>query len=332
MHLPSISIDEIFLEQLKQRFEFIVHHIKSTNENSNEINQLIKQIRADLYQRIELRNNYYHRKFSLLLHDLCLIISNKKHFQLIEKQYYHSKQFYQKIFNIQSLVNIDQYHQQYEQSKKCLYELKILVQQYENDLEQLKQKILEQNKQINVYSTNLFQIKFEQNQILSNIQQLKQRIRFEKQLHTFTLKSNEESILNNDLENQLHTEYINLCTQITEIKFNIEQKSIDLLPLQFELYIYHSILNVNDIYSMKLKDQPLLLPRITTNTEQIHQQSAIIINKIKETIVQSTLQQLPIEMISESNDKKIKSEKSNGKYILNIPLDDEMSVQLIESM
>jgi hypothetical protein len=284
----------MLLDEFKNHLEFIYKQLKSTNENSNGLNQHINKIRIDLHQRIELRNNYYHRKFPLLLNDLCLITANKKHFQLIEKQHDRSKQFYQKIFNIQSLIDIDQYHQQYEQSKTCLYQLKTIVQQYENDLEELKQKIIKQNQQIITYSTNLFQIQFEQNQIRSNIDQLNQQIHFEKQFYPiikYTLKSSEVS---NNLEKQLSNEYITLSTQINEIQFNIEQKSIDLLPLQLELYIYHTILNVNDMRLMKLRDQPLLLP---THTEQIQQQTNVMINSIKEILV-------PIEIIDESESKK----------------------------
>jgi hypothetical protein len=307
MH-PSITIDNIdikSIELLNKSFELLINYIKSIKDNSNFTNNLINQI----YQRYELRNNYYHRKYPLLLHDLCLIKSTKKHFQLIANQHYHSKQFFKKIFNIQSLSDIEQYHQQYEQSIKFLNELKNMIHQYEYDINELKQKFNEQNKQINVYLNNLFQIQFEQNHIQTNIQQLKQQILFEQRLYhqikqqskqifqTNHINLQQQITLNNELQNQVHTEYNNLFIQIAQIKFNIEQQSIDLLLLQFELYIYHTIFN------RESKDQS-----IKTNTKEIHRQSVPVLN-----IIHSE-QQIPIKSINKSECTKFKSRKSNAKY------------------
>jgi hypothetical protein len=326
-YLTSITIDNIdikFIQQLNKRFESIINYIQSIKDNSTSTNNLINQIFIDLNQRYEIRNNYYHRTFPILLQDLCLIESNKKHFQLIEKQHYHTKQLYKRLFNIQSLTNIEQYHQQYEQSIKYLNELKNIVYQYEYDINQLKEKLILQNKQINFYSNNLFQIYFQQNQIQSNIEQLKQQILFEKQLYNQTKQHfiyNPKLTYKIDDEKNLQQQIIlnnNLQNQIIQIKFNIEQQSIDLLTLQFQLYIYYKILNRND--------QPSLVSTTTTkNTEEIRHQSDLLINNVNENMIH--LQQ-PIESIRKSRKSK---EKCNVLF-LNIQVDNEMSVQLIENV
>lgn len=339
--MHSDYLDRKFIQQLNKHLELINNHIKPMKYKSNLTRHLIHQTFININQRYELRNNYYHRKFPLLLHDLCLIKSNKNYFQLIEKQYYHSTQFYKKILNIQSITNIEQYQQQFEQSNKCLNDLKHFVKQYENDIDQLKEKIMEQNKQINLYSNNLFQIQFNRNQIQSNIQQLKQQILFEKQLYNeikqsfisnpkLTLKindinpqkiigkkqQNQNPTLNNDFLHQFHTEYNRLSTQMTQIKLNIEQKSIDLLSLQSEFDIDRTVLNVNDMNFTKSKDQSLLLPTTTTTTDtkDTHHQSALLINRFNKNIIQSELRQLPIECVRKSEYTKSKSRKSKANY------------------
>jgi len=306
-YLTSITLDNIdikFIQQLNKRLELIINYIQSIKNNSNSTNNLINQIYIDLNQRYELRNNYYHRKFPILLHDLCLIKSTKEHFQFIEKQHYHTKQFYKKLFNIQSLSNIEQYHQQYEQSIEYLNEYKNIVDEYEYNIDQLKEKLIEQNKQINIYLNNLFEIYFQQTQIQSNIQQLKQEILFEKRLYNQTKQHfiyNPKQTFKIDDENPQQQIILNnnLQNQIILIKFNIEQQSIDLLTLQFQLYIYHKILHMNN--------QPSPVPT-TKNTEEIQHQSVVLINKVNENMIHP--QQ---ESISKAECIKFKSRKSKEK-------------------
>jgi len=321
------------MQQLSKRLEVIRDHIKSFNHKTNSTNNLVRKIRHDLIQRYELRNNYYHRNLPLLLHDLCFIKSRKKYFQLKEKQHYQSIQFYKKVFNIQSSSTIEQL----QQSIQYLHEIKNDVHQYENDIKRLQQELIQQNNQINLYSNNLFQIQFEQNLIQSDIKQLKQKIRFEKQFYheqklvldskltfkidenilqeTYQTLTNQETTLNNYLQtiknlnqhqlDQFHTEYTHLSTQITQINFDIEQKSIDLLPLQSELQAYRTILNMNESNLTVSKGRPLLIPTI-------NRQSTSLINKFNTNIVRPEQQLLPLESITTTEWTKCKSKKSKA--------------------
>jgi archaellum component FlaC len=277
----SVTIDNLdikSIQQLNKRLELLLEHIKSIKSNSNVTNNLIIQIRIDLHQRYQLRNNYYHRKYPLVLRDLSRIKSTKTSFQLIEKHHSQSIQFFKKSFN----SNIQSYHHQFEQSNKYLTELKTTVNQYENDINQLKQELIDQTNQIYLHSNNLFQIQYEQNQIQSTIKQLKQQILFEKELHQ------QEIPIDNNLQN--------LLTQITQIEFSIKQKRFELLPLQFKADVYRTLINTN-------KTRTVLVP--TTNTEEINHQPALLINKIDENKSKSNQQQLPIEFDIKSKKSKI---------------------------
>lgn len=297
MHLisPTITIDSQFIPYLNKYLEFFINHIQSIKKHSNLTKNSIHQILIDL-------NESSYEKYILLIYDLCLIKSTKTHFQLIEKQHDYSKQFYKKIFNIQSLTTIEEYQEQYNQSIKCLNNLRIIFYQYEDELDQLKEKLLEQNKQISNYSTNLFQIHSEQNQIQLNIQKLKENILFEKRLYNeikqifnFNFKLDDinlqgYSIDNSDLEKQFHKEYINLTKQITEMKINIQETSSDLVSLQHEFNMYCKIHNMND---SKSTTQTLFIP--TSSIEEIYHRSEPMIIKL----------QIPVESISKLEKSKI---------------------------
>ncbi|CAF4327305.1 unnamed protein product, partial [Adineta steineri] len=104
-YLSSATINDIdikFIQQLNKRLELFINNIKSFTDNRNLTNKQVNDIRIDLIQRYELRNNYYHQKFLSILDDLSNLKSRKKYFHLIEIQHHQSIQFYKKLFNIQS--------------------------------------------------------------------------------------------------------------------------------------------------------------------------------------------------------------------------------------
>ncbi|CAF0821918.1 unnamed protein product [Adineta steineri] len=313
-YLSSTTINDIdikFIQQLNKRLELVINNIKSFTDNTNLTNKQFNDIRIDLIERYELRNDFYHQKFLSILDDLSNIKSRKKYFHLIEIQHHQSIQFYKKLFNIQSSSssNIEQYHQQLHQSIQYLNELKTNVNDYENNIDYLKQELIKQNNQIYLYSNHLFQIQYEQNQIQSNIKQLKQQILFEKQYYyeqkLICLQSIEN--LNQNQLNKFLNEYNHLSTHITEINIDIEQKSLDLLSLQSndDLQAYH--INENNFIIPNYR--PLLVPT-TIKSQDIHHQSSVLINKFDKNIMHSQQQQLPIESIGKIERIKFKSEKS----------------------
>ena len=290
----------ILTEQLKRYLEGIFHRMKSVDENSKVTKTLLQQFR---HRSMESPTDSFEQKFRILLDDLRQIRSEKNHFQFIEKQHYHSKQFFKKIFNIQSLIDVDHYHEQYEQSIRYLTELRTTIEQYENHLIHYREQIQEHNQQINIYSNQLDQIQLEENSLRVNIEQLKRQIQFEKRLHA-ELKSieiNPPVTPRVDLLREFHSEYSNLTSQLTQLQWNIEQTSINLLPLQFELHISHTTVNVNEIHSR-------------SSMESIHPQPAVIIDSSEEKMMQSTLQILP-SAIRECT--KIQSRKSKECYLSN---------------
>ncbi|UJR23533.1 hypothetical protein I4U23_026523 [Adineta vaga] len=217
----SIMINDIdmkFIAQLNKRFELVLLHIQSLNDNTISTNDLLNKVRHDLIERYELRNNYYHRQFPIRLHNLSSIKSRKKCYQLIEKQHDHSKQFYKKVFNIQFFSNIDQYQQQYHQSNQILHELQTTIHHYENEIDYLKQEILKQTNQIYQSSNEVFQIQFDQHLVQSNIRQLKQQIQFEKQFYCE--------------QNPFLIEYHQLLIEISQINNDIQETSQRIVSLQ----------------------------------------------------------------------------------------------------
>ena len=208
-YLPLLITNDInkkLIQQLNKRLESIIEHIKFLEHNANIIKNDFAKTRADLNQRYELRNNYYHPKLPLLLHDLCIIESNRNYFQLVEKQHYRSIEFYKKIVNIQSSINMGQYDEQLQQSIKFLNDLKNSVSQYENDIDQLKQQIINQNQQIKFYMEHLFDIQYEQNKTQSDIRQLQQKILFEKRFSDIKQQYLNEKNFVYDVKNTLKTD------------------------------------------------------------------------------------------------------------------------------
>ena len=285
----------IFIEPLKRYLDVIFNRIKSIDDNIHVTTHLLHQIR---HESMGFRTDSFDQNFRILLTDLNRIRSDKTHFQLLEKQHDHSKKIFKKIFNIQSSINIDPYHQQYRQSMECLNELRRAIKQQEDHLDNYKEKILEQNQQINIYSNDLHRIQLEQSSLRCDIQQLNQQIQFEKRLH-IELNSNE---INShfDLLEQFHTEYINLTTQITRIQWNIQQTSIDLLPLQ------------------------LKLNQSSDHLEDISYPSVVIIESSKEKMMQLNFEILPRDIIHQSECTKIQSRKSKEcSYSDRMRLEDE---------
>lgn len=240
-----ITIENRFILQLNKYLEFFFNSIQSIRTKSDLTKKHLDETSIDLNQYYQYRNKSFYKKYFLLIYDLCLIKSTKIHLELIEKQYDYSKQFYKKIFNIQSFNSIEQYQEQYNQSIKCLDELKLISNQYELKLKELKEKLSEQNKDISNLTLNLFHIQYEQNQLELNIQELKKKILFEnnlyyeiKQLMNIYFKFDQNyfqvqsSIVNDNLENEFYIEYIHISTDIMQMKFYIEQTSKNLLILE----------------------------------------------------------------------------------------------------
>ncbi|CAF3424490.1 unnamed protein product [Rotaria sp. Silwood1] len=243
------DVNKKFIEQSNKHIELIFEHIKSLQYTSNSTKNHLNKIRIDLNQRYEIRNNYYHRKFPLLLHDLSLIKSNKINFQLIEKQHNRSIKFYKNVFNIQSSINMEQYDKQLQQSIKTLNNLKNNINQYENNINQLKQKLFEQNQQINFYVNNLLHIQYEQYLRQLDIQQLKQKILFEKNLY-YEIK-------------QIYSEEKNSFFN-SKITFEILSKKI----FQGKQYEYiHQLKQKQQI----LKNEEITLKNILKNSKDLNQ-------------------------------------------------------------
>lgn len=275
--------------------ERIYIRLKSIEENIHHTTDLLNQIRHKPLDSFD-------QNFRILLTDLTRLRSEKIHFHFLIKQHEHSKQIWKKIFNIQSFINIDSYHQQSKQSIECLNELHIAIEQQTKTVDHYKEKLLEQNHQIGIYSKHLHEIQFEQDSLRCDIQQLKQRIQFEKHLHIELISR--EMNFHSDLLTQFHNEYIDLSTQITQIRWNIDRISIDLLPL--ELQLNRSILR---------------LP-----SDQL-EESVVIIDSLNENMMQSNLQVLPRDLIQQSKCMKIQSRKSNEcSYSNRMRLDGERIV------
>ncbi|CAF4465477.1 unnamed protein product [Rotaria socialis] len=356
------DMNKNLMQQLNKRLELIIEHNKSLKFDLNSRNNLVNKTLTDLTQRYKIRNNYYRKKFPSLLHDLSILKSNEKHFQSIEKRYYQSIKFYKNISNIQSSINIKQYDKQFQQSTKILDDLKTNISQYENSIEQSKQEFIQQNEQIKDSTNKLSQIQYEQNRIQSDIQQLKQKILFEKNLYSQEkefysnfktasqleskkiclekkhkdvdqcyqqqqILSKEEITLKNLLKNikdanqnklsQCHTENNRLSKEISQTKFNIQQKRTDLLQLQHQLSDYKTKSETNKIVMNQSKIRTLLAPplppppsttkTITSNKEEIIHKSAPLINKLKTALLYAEQQHpLPIESTNKSEQNELK--------------------------
>ncbi|CAF0929760.1 unnamed protein product [Rotaria sordida] len=303
------NINKKFIEQLNKHIELNREHIKSIQYNSNLTKIRLNKTRIDLNQRYEIRNNYYHRKFPLLLHDLSIIKSNKIYFQTIEKQHYQSIKFYKNLFNIQSSINIEQYDKQLQQSIKTLNNLKNNINQYENNINELKQELIKQNQQINFYINNLFHIQYEQYQIQLDIKQLKQKILFEKTLYNeikqfyleekksfFNLNITFESYYQKIFQGEQH-EYIDQLKQKQQILKdeeitlkNILKKSKNLNESQINRFHTEYIKLTNDITQTKLNIQKKITDLLPLQSELSIYDTTFNINR--NTFIQSKNQLL----------------------------------------
>ena len=336
------SVDVKLIQELNQRLQLFIDDIQASNDRSQLTKNLLHQTSLDLVQRYRLRNTYYHRALPRLLDGLSQIQAKQCHAQLMEHEYRQFVELYKYLFNVQSSLKLQQYEQQLEQVTRVLGELKANVQWSTDDIDRLKKEYVEQTNAVTLHSKNLFELQFERKQVQSDVQRLKHRILFEKELHQTIklhviscsssipshqsklvlnskaclhhffnqlpqkpLKKNEKQDRNSTLKTQItknQQEYIaadklqqeqrllirqettlteelqalqdsqqtqlntflteseNLSNEINTIQFHIQQKAIDLIPVQFELYIYRTIIEMNENMSTALQSPASRLP------------------------------------------------------------------------
>ncbi|CAF2426036.1 unnamed protein product [Rotaria sp. Silwood2] len=322
------DINKKFIEQLNKYIELILEHIKSLEHTSNLMKNLQNTFRIDLNQRYKIRNNYYHKKFPLLLHDLSVIKTNKICFQLVEQQHNQSIKFYKNVFNIQSSINIEQYDKQFQQSIETFNNLKTNINQCETNIEQLKQELIKQNQQINIYVNNLFNIQYEQYQIEINIKQLKQKILFEKNLY-YEIKQiyseEKNSFFDSKITFEIHSkklfhekqqEYIDQLKQKQQILKNEEitlknnlKNSKDFNQNQLHQFHTEYINLMNDITQMKLNIQQKKTDLLPLQNELSFYRK--IINKNRSNFTQSKNQPLRVlPTTTTMNTEEIKHEST----------------------
>lgn len=200
-----------------------------------------------------------------------------------------------------------------------LFQIQYEQSQIQSDIKNLKQKILFEKKLYSEEKQTLLYFKITSRLTSTNISQenkpehtngfhqqqknlIEEEIALKNLLHSIK-NSNQSKLI------QCHSEYNHLLTEISHIKQNIQQTKSDLLSLKRKLSSYKIKSNMNRIIATQAKTRTLFVPKMgsTSNKQEIVYQSAPILNKIKNTLLDCEQnEQL-------SNESTIKSEQNKTK-------------------
>ena len=175
-------INDKDLQMFHQYFETFAVRLKSNDQQIDEINQRLTNIRQQLIQRYRIRNNFYRRKFPQIVNKSK---TNKLDIHLLKlksKRCQQSIDLFKQLIYLQVFNEQFYYEKEFEQSTTTLENLKEQIDFHQNELERSQKELNEQLNQIHLYSDELIQIQLERQTTQSHIQQMKENIRIELQI------------------------------------------------------------------------------------------------------------------------------------------------------